>query len=127
MKNVVVDMHNMLFADAIARTLTEFNSDTQVYVSEDPGKTEELCLGASSNVLIMDVTSYMPWRIEERLSLRGNIKKELPDCKIVFVVDENSESELADRVRMAMKEKLIDNFIYGSVSSAYLSAVIDTL
>ena len=43
------------------------------------------------------------------------------------VVDENTEKKLADKVRQAKKDGLIDNFIYGSVSSAYLSAVIETL
>ena len=43
------------------------------------------------------------------------------------VVDENTEKKLADKVRQAKKDGLIDNFIYGSVSSTYLSAVIDTL
>ena len=35
--------------------------------------------------------------------------------------------KLADKVRQVKKDGLIDNFIYGSVSSTYLSAVIDAL
>lgn len=35
--------------------------------------------------------------------------------------------KLADKVCQAKKGGLIDNFIYGSVSSTYLSAVIDAL
>ena len=50
-----------------------------------------------------------------------------PDCKIVFVVDENSEPEVADRVRQAKKDGLIDQFIYGSISASYLVALVDTL
>ena len=49
------------------------------------------------------------------------------DCKTVLVVDENTERRLADMVRQAKKDGLVDNFIYGSVSSSYLSAVIDAL
>jgi len=55
------------------------------------------------------------------------VKQEHPDCKIVFIVDENTEKGLADQVRTAKKDGLIDNFIYGSVSATYLSAVIDAL
>ena len=40
---------------------------------------------------------------------------------------EITEQQLAARVRQAKKDGVIDNFIYGSVSSTYLSAVIDTL
>ena len=31
------------------------------------------------------------------------------------------------KVRRAKKDGLIDNFLYGSVSATYLSAVVDTL
>ena len=61
------------------------------------------------------------------MKIRGEVKAQSPGCKIVLVVDENTEKKLADKVRQAKKDWLIDNFIYGSVSSTYLSAVIDTL
>lgn len=80
-----------------------------------------------ANVLIMEVTAYTPWRLEERMKIRDELRKRNPDCKIVLVVDENTEKKLADRVRQAKKDGLIDNFIYGSISSSYLSAVIDAL
>ncbi|MDD6539525.1 MAG: hypothetical protein PUF85_01900 [Firmicutes bacterium] len=55
------------------------------------------------------------------------MKARSPGCKIVLVVDENTEKKLADKVRQAKKDGLIDNFIYGSVSATYLLAVIDAL
>ena len=61
------------------------------------------------------------------MRIRDALKNSNPDCKVVLVVDENTEKKLADRVRQAKKDGLIDNFIYGSVSSSYLSAVIDAL
>ena len=64
---------------------------------------------------------------KERMKIRAELKKTNPDCKIVLVVDENTEKKLADKVRQAKKDGLVDNFIYGSVSSTYLSAVIDAL
>lgn len=70
---------------------------------------------------------YTPWMLEERMKIRAELKKTNPDCKIVLVVDENTEKKLADKVRQAKKDGLVDNFIYGSVSSTYLSAVIDAL
>lgn len=41
-----------------------------------------------------------------------------------LTVDENNEKNVADRVRRAKKDGLIDGFLYGSVSSAYLAAFI---
>ena len=127
MRRVVVDMQNALFADAIATALRNFDSDFEVFQSESPVKTADMCVFTEANILIMEVTAYTPWKLEERMKIRAELKKTNPDCKIVLVVDENTEKKLADKVRQAKKDGLVDNFIYGSVSSTYLSAVIDAL
>ena len=127
MRRVVVDMQNALFADAIATALRDFDSDFEVFPSESPDKTTDMCVFTKANVLIMEVTAYTPWKIEERMKIRDEVKSYCPDCKIVLVVDENTEKKLADKVRRAKKDGLIDNFLYGSVSATYLSAVVDTL
>ena len=127
MRRVVVDMQNALFADAIATALQKFDSDFEVCQSESPDKTADMCVFTEANILIMEVTAYTPWKLEERMKIRAELKKTNPDCKIVLVVDENTEKKLADKVRQAKKDGLVDNFIYGSVSSTYLSAIIDAL
>ena len=127
MRRVVVDMQNALFADAIATALRNFDSSFEVCQSESPAKTTDMCAFTQANILIVEVTAYTPWKLEERMKIRGEVKAQNPNCKIVLVVDENTEKKLADKVRQAKKDGLIDNFIYGSVSSTYLSAVIDAL
>ena len=127
MRMVVIDMQNTLFADAVAEALRRFDSDFEPIMSESPEKILFLCDSVLANVLIREVTAYTPWKLEERMKIRDKLKKTNPDCKIVLVVDENTEKKLADQVRQVKKDGLIDNFIYGSVSSTYLSAVIDTL
>ena len=127
MRRIVVDMQNFLFADAIARILRSTDSDFDVRRSESPDKTAELCSLCQPYALLMEVTGYTPWRLEERLRIRDEVKQQCPHCKIVLIVDEKAEKILAQRVLQAKKDRLIDNFIYGSVSAAYLSAVIDTL
>lgn len=127
MRRVVVDMQNTLFADAISSALKNFDSDFSVYQSEAPKRTTEMCFDIQANVLIMEVTAYTPWKLEERMKIRDEVKAQFPNCKIVLVVDENTEKKLADKVRQAKKDGLVDNFIFGSVSSTYLSAIIDAL
>ena len=127
MRRIVIDMQNVLFADAVAEALRNFDSDLEPVMSESPDKTLSLCDAVLANVLIMEVTVYTSWTLDELLKIRIALKKAQPDCKIVLVVDENTEKKLADRVRQAKKDGLVDNFIYGSVSSSYLSAVIDAL
>lgn len=127
MRRIVIDMQNILFADAVAEALRNFDSDLEPFMSESPDKTLSLCDTVLANVLIMEVTTYPSRTLEERLKIRNALKQKHPDCKIVLVVDENTERKLADKVRQAKKDGLVDNFIYGSVSSSYLSAVIDAL
>ena len=81
----------------------------------------------SPYAVLMEVTRYPPYGMEKRLKIRNAVKNVHPDCKVVLVVDENSEKEAADRVRQAKKDGLIDQFIYGSISPAYLVALMDTL
>lgn len=127
MRRVVVDMQNVLFADAVAMALQGFDSDFDVYRSEGPGKTLDMCEYTVAQILIMEVTSFAPWRLEDRMEIRERLKGLHPDCKVVLMVDENTDKKLAAKVRRAKKDDLIDNFIYGSVSASYLAAVIDTL
>jgi DNA-binding NarL/FixJ family response regulator len=117
MRRVVIDMQNALFADAIATALQKFDLDFEVCQSESPAKTTDICAFIQANILIMEVTAYTPWKLKERMRIRDEVKAQNPDCKIVLVVDENTEKKLADKVRQAKKDGLIDNFIYGSVSS----------
>lgn len=127
MRRVVVDMQNVLFADAVAAALRKFDSDFDVAQSDSPESTPVLCALLRANILLMEVTAYSPRRLEERMQIRDTLKKTNPDCKIVLIVDEITEKKLADRVRLAKKDGLIDSFLYSSVSAGYLSALVDTL
>ena len=127
MRRIVIDMQNVLFADAVAEALRNFDSDLEPVMSESPDKTLSLCDAVLANVLIMEVTAYTSWNLETRLKIRNVLRMSNPDCKIVLLVDENTEKKLANGVRQAKKDGLVDNFIYGPVSSSYLAAVIDAL
>ena len=127
MRRVVIDMQNYLFADAIALALKNADSDFYVCRSENPENTVDLCCLSVPYALLMEVTGYSPWRLEERMIIRNEVKRLTPHCKIVLIVDENAEKPLARRVLQAKKDGLIDNFIFGSVSAEYLTAVVDTL
>ena len=120
-------MQNYLFADAIALALKNADSDFYVCRSENPENTVDLCCLSVPYALLMEVTGYSPWRLEERMIIRNEVKHLTPHCKIVLIVDENAERPLARRVLQAKKDGLIDNFIFGSVSAEYLTAVVDTL
>ena len=127
MRRVVVDMQNALFADAIATALQRFDSDFEVCQSDSPDKTTDLCVFTEANVLIMEVTAYTPWMLEERLAIRDKVKKIDPDCKIVILVDDQADNELAEKVKSAKRDGLIDAFLFGTVTEQYMAAVMDSL
>ncbi|MCI5579032.1 MAG: hypothetical protein MR364_05960 [Oscillospiraceae bacterium] len=127
MRRVVVDVQNTLFSDAIAVSLRSFDSDFEVTISEDPRETADMCAYYSANILIMEATSLNYSGYDERMKITSEVRRTLPNCKVVLIVDENAEQKLAEKVRLAKKDGLIDSFIYSSVSSSYLAAVIDSL
>ena len=127
MKRMVLDMQCAMFANAISQALERSDPDFNVLRAEAPEKTAALCRSSLAYALNMEVTGYPPWRLEERLRLRNEVKRQRPDCKILLLVDENADRALAFRVLQAKKDGRIDNFIYASVSPTYLAAVLDTL
>ena len=127
MKRIVLDMQCAMFADAISQALENCDPDFCIQRAESPDRTAALCKSSLAYALIMEVTGYMPWRLEERLRLRNEVKMQQPDCKVLLLVNENADRVLAANVLQAKKDGRIDNFIYASVSPAYLAAVLDTL
>ena len=123
-----MNMKDLFFADALAQSLqADPRGGFTVQSVTAPEELVQYSALYSPYAVLMEVTRYPPYGMEERLKIRNAVKNVHPDCKVVLVVDENSEKEAADRVRQAKKDGLIDQFIYGSISPAYLVALMDTL
>ena len=128
MRRIIVNMKDYIFADAVAQSLqADKNSDFTVQRVTAPEEIEQYSRLCDPYAVLMEVTGYPPYVLEERLKIRDAVKKINPNCKIVIVVDENYEKEAARQVRQAKKDGRIDQFIYGSISANYLVALMDTL
>ena len=128
MRRIIINMKDYVFADAVAQSLrADPRGDFTVQNAASPEEVRQYSSLCEPFAVLLEVTRYPSYRLEERLELRNQIKAVEPDCKIVLVVDENSEEEMARQVRQAKKEGLIDQFIYASVSDSYLVALMDTL
>ena len=127
MRRVVIDMQSFMFADATAKALKRFDSDYEVYLAEKPAQTLNLCIEYKTNVLLMEITEYSPWMFSERVEILKQLKAKSPQCKVVLVVDENTSKPLAEKVRQAKKDGLINQFLFSSVSSEYLVAAVDAV
>ena len=125
MPRIVINTQNFMFADMIKRTLE--SDDFSVTVVEKPEKLIQEFNRTAANIVLMEVTGYTPWKIEERIKLRHQIKQIDTNCKIAFLVDEKAEPAVAQKVLRAKTYGLIDQFIYTSISASYLLGVIETI
>ena len=126
MRTIVLDMQSALYAKALRRSLTQELEDCNVVISGSPRDTVSECRAVKPYALLMEVTEYSPWTITERLALRDSVKSGVPECRIVFIVDESNRA-LAAQVTRAKQDGLIDAFLFSSASESYLAAVLDSL
>ncbi len=128
MRRIIINMRDYIFADAIAQALqADANSDFTVQRVTSVDEIEQYSKLCDPYAVLMEVTGYLPYTLEERLKVVGAIKTANANCKVILMVDENSEPDIAEQVRKAKKDGQIDQFIYGSVSANYLVALMDTL
>jgi DNA-binding NarL/FixJ family response regulator len=126
MSRVVIGMQNFVLGEAVKLALDQ-GGDFQITVAESPQETAQMCRRLAANVLLMDVADRPPWTLADRLRIRDEVKRRDPDCKIVLLVDENSDRQAAEDVKQAKRDGLIDLFLYGSTSASFLVALMDTL
>lgn len=125
-RRIVLDMQSGLYANAIRRILVQELDDCQVIISEAPDRTAQRCRLFQPYALLMEATGYSPWRVEERLAVCDEVKRDDPQCRVVLLVDDADRGR-AESVKRAKKEGLIDAFIYSSVTDSYLAAMMDSL
>lgn len=127
MRRVVVNMQNELFCNAISETLRRSGNEFDTYTVSSTDRVVEECKWITPYALLMEVSAQAPWRLSDRLGIRNAIKAHTPQCKVVLIVDENSDKAVAKEVREAKKEGFIDQFVYGSISATYLADIVDSL
>lgn len=126
MQRVTVNMKSVLMGQAVEQTLKN-SGEFYTMVVPKPEEVTESCGLFGPDILLMEVGGSAPWRLDERMHIRDHIKERDPNCKVVLVVDENTEKQTAERVKQAKRDGLIDQFIYGSSSAAFLVALLETV
>lgn len=127
MRRIAINMQNSLFCYAIADTLQRSGNELKPYTIDSYDKVVDECKWIAPYALLMEVTGHTPWLLSERMKIRDAVKDIYPECKIVLIVDENTDKALAKQVKQAKKDGLIDQFIYGSISASYLADIVDSL
>ncbi|MCF0122750.1 MAG: hypothetical protein HUJ67_01410 [Ruminiclostridium sp.] len=126
MARIIVNMQNYVQSEAIELALKS-GGDFHVCPVESPKQVAEACKLFAANIVLMEVTGYTPWKFDERMKIRDEIREKDPRVKIILLVDEKAEKQAAEQVKQAKRDGLIDQFIYGSTSASYLVALLDTL
>ena len=127
MRKIILDIQSGLYARTIQRMLLQELEEYHIIISESPSKTVERCKMFRPYALLMEVTGYTPWMLEERLAIREAVGRNNPDCKVVMLVDDVADKALAESVKQAKRDGLIDAFLFGSVTEQYMAAVMDSL
>lgn len=128
MKKIAIRIQNSLQAEGVLSALKK-NGDFIPY-KLSTSKTSDIivdCKALEPDIVLVAVPCLPEKTIENSLAISNAIRDEHPKCKIVFLCDENSFPELAEKIVSAKQNKKIDTFFYSSIDGKYLAAVLSSL
>lgn len=128
MKKIAIRIRNGLQAEGVLSALKKYGGFLSYKLS--PATVPDTitdCVSLEPDILLMSV-SYSPEEtMETCLAVSSAVRAESPKCKIVFLCDENSFPELAEKIVSAKQDGKIDTFFYASTGGTYLAAVLSCL
>ena len=124
---IVLDMQSVLYARLLERAMLQELDNHQIIISKTPNLTKNICEIHKPRVVIMEVTGYSPWMLNDRLELSNKIRKNNPECKIIFMTDGDADKKLAEQIVKAKQSGYADSILFTSVSENFLAAVITSL
>lgn len=128
MKKIAVRIRNTLQAEGVLSALKKYGGFIS-YRLAPSGASDTItdCASLKPDILLMTV-SYAPEEtMENCLAISSAVRAEDPKCKTVFLCDENSFPELAEKIVCAKQDGKIDTFFYASTGGKYLAAVLSSL
>ena len=129
MNKIVVSIGNGLLAEAITQMLIDSGEFQPFRLPVGTKKNDIVgqCEMLSAETLIAEVSYANGTTIDTRIAEVKELRKKLPNCKIVLLCDENSAPDIAREVMIVKKDGLIDAFFYSSVTTKYLLAALSSL
>ena len=128
MRDIILSIRNNLVCEALTRSLEEsgeFRPYKLLFSRENEVLRE--CKALSPDILLLEVAFGRRTDLKTRLAEASEVRQNSPNCKIIFLCDENSSPELANQVVQAKRDGQIDEFFYASVGSRYLVAALSAL
>ena len=128
MRRIVVSIQNGLLAEAVTEMLQQTGGFEPYRVAVDKKKrTVSACVAFNPDIVLMEVSQAAGSTMPERMAEVAQLRLMVPDCKIVFLCDENISPEIAKNVVSIKKKREIDAFYYSSVTGKYLIAALYAL
>ena len=128
MRRIVVSIQNGLLAEGLTEMLRLSGEFEPFRVAVDQKKrTVPACMACSPDIVLMEVSQAAGSTMPERMAEVAQLRLAVPECRIVFLCDENISPEIARNVVSVKKNREIDAFYYSSVTGKYLIAALYAL
>ena len=128
MRRIVVSIQNGLLAEGLTEMLRLSGEFEPYRVAVDQKKrTVPACMACSPDIVLMEVSQAAGSTMPERMAEVAQLRQAVPECRIVFLCDENISPEIARNVVSIKKNREIDAFYYSSVTGKYLIAALYAL
>ena len=128
MRKIAIHVHNGLLAECIHRVLNE-SGKFQSYRIPMEKRIElvTVCRQFGAEILLLEATTLFSKAPMTRMDDIRRFRKENPACKIALLCDENTVPNIAREAAAAKEDGVIDVFLYTSVASSDLAAVLAAL
>lgn len=128
MQNIVIYMPGRSLVRSLAETL-EYIGNFRVFITEetDSRRLAGFCKENHASVLLMSVSNTKGYFLKELIPACKTMRRLLPECKLVLLVDEMNYAEDAEEIKNQKKLGAIDGFFFMSGRIEYLSAILEAL
>lgn len=129
MTRVLINVSGTLYASGIELALKKNgNFRTAVLRSGDPEQVLTACREQKAEVLLLGVTPMPGFTVRERRELIAHLRRELPACRLVLIVDDSVSEDVNEDVKTLKQTGVIDAFLFTSAANfSYLSAILQSI
>ena len=128
MFNILISMPDTLYRKGIEDALRR-TGDFRVFTAsaEDPEVIAGACSQQHMDILVMYVSVQPAFRSERRKETAALVRRQLPSCRIVILLDESVSELQTEGVKNLRQARLIDSCIYSSCTMEYLVDTLQTI
>jgi len=122
-RKIVVSIRNGLLSEAVIRTLSNCGEFLTYPASPDTRiSIPAQCQAINADILLMEVSYTRGTTAETRMEEIRQLHRGNPGCKVVLLCDDQTAPDIASKVTQLRKDRLIDGFLFTSVSESYLQS-----